>query len=323
MTTPYALKVEDLKVYYHTSGGPVKAVEGVSFKLERGEKLGLVGESGSGKSTIALALMRSHKPPAIIEEGSIILGETNLLDLNEENMRKTRLSGISMIPQGAMNSLNPVIRIDEQIIDGLQDHGVKDNKKGYNERVYALLERVGLSKGTSRMYAHELSGGMKQRVAMAIATCLNPTVIVADEPTSALDVIVQRQVMITLGRLQEGLEASVILVGHDMGLVAQFADRIGVMYAGKIVELGTVKEVFKKPYHPYTRMLIDSLPDIDKKRDKLIGIDGLPPSLLNIEPGCSFCLRINKKTKEQPQWVQREKDHFFTECKTCVNYNVR
>lgn len=315
------LSVNNVRIHYSIDAGVVKAVEDVSFTLNKGERLALVGESGSGKSTLAMSMMGLTPPPGKIVSGSILLGDKNLQELDDKEVRKTRLAEIALIPQGAMNSLNPVIRIDEQIIDGLQDHGVKDNKKGYNKRVYALLERVGLPKKISRMYAHELSGGMKQRVAMAIATCLNPTVIVADEPTSALDVIVQRQVMITLGRLQKGLEASVILVGHDMGLVAQFADRIGVMYAGKIVELGTVKEVFKKPYHPYTRMLIDSLPDIDKKRDKLSGIDGLPPSLLNIKPGCSFCLRINKETKDEPQWVQREKGHFFAECKTCVNYN--
>ena len=316
------LSVNDVRIHYAIDAGVVKAVENVSFNLNKGERLALVGESGSGKSTLAMSMMGLTSPPGKIVSGSILIGNKDLQKLDDKEVRKTRLAEIALIPQGAMNSLNPVIRIEEQIIDGLQDHGIKDSKSGYNERVYALLERVGLAKKVSRMYAHELSGGMKQRVAMAIATCLNPSVIVADEPTSALDVIVQRQVMITLGRLQEGLEASVVLVGHDMGLVAQFADRIGVMYAGKMVELGDVKKVFKKPHHAYTRMLIESLPDIDKRKPKLSGIDGLPPSLLNIKPGCSFCLRINKETIEEPQWVEIEKGHFFSECKSCVDYKL-
>jgi peptide/nickel transport system ATP-binding protein len=316
------LTVNDVKIHYSIDAGVVKAVENVSFSLEKGERLALVGESGSGKSTLAMSMMGLTSPPGKIVSGNILIGNKNLQELSDKEVRKTRLAEIALIPQGAMNSLNPVIRIDEQIVDGLQDHGVKDNKKGYNERVFALLERVGLARSVGRMYAHELSGGMKQRVAMAIATCLNPSVIIADEPTSALDVIVQRQVMITLGRLQKGLEASVMLVGHDMGLVAQFADRIGVMYAGKLVELGDVKKVFKSPYHPYTRMLIESLPDIDKKKDRLTGIDGLPPSLLNIKPGCAFCLRIGKETLEEPKWIEKDQGHFFSECKSCFDYKV-
>ena len=316
------LSVNDVKIHYSIDAGVVHAVENVSFSVKRGERLALVGESGSGKSTLAMSMMGLTSPPGKIVSGSILIGDKNLQELNDKDVRKIRLAEIALIPQGAMNSLNPVIRIDEQIMDGLMDHGVKDTKKGYKERVFALLERVGLSRKVSRSFAHELSGGMKQRVAMAIATCLSPSIIVADEPTSALDVIVQRQVMITLGRLQEGLEASVVLVGHDMALVAQFADRIGVMYAGKMIELGDVREVFKNPYHPYTRMLIESLPDIDNKKAKLSGIEGLPPSLLNIEPGCSFCLRIEKQTTEEPKWVERDKGHFFSECKSCVDYKL-
>ena len=319
MTNSYALSVEDLKVYYHTSGGPVKAVEGVSFNLERGEKLGLVGESGSGKSTIALALMRSHKPPAIIEQGSIILGETNLLDLNEENMRKTRLSGISMIPQGAMNSLNPVTRIKKQVVDAISDHNLKLKREEKELFLKDLMQSVGLDSNVLNLFPHELSGGMKQRVCIAISISLKPQVIIADEPTSALDVIVQRQVIETLSKVQEELGAACVLIGHDMGLMAQFADKIGIMYAGKLVEIGSVNDIFKNPTHPYTRLLIESLPDTNEKRP-LIGIPGLPPSLLNLAPGCSFCLRVEKENKNEIPWVEISKDHFIQKCDICSDY---
>ena len=174
------------------------------------------------------------------------------------------------------------------MIDALQDHGVQGPKEELRERVGDLLERVGLRREVARMYPHELSGGMKQRVGIATATSLDPRVIVADEPTSALDVVVQRQVMVTLGRLQQGLEAAVILVGHDMGLVAQFADTVGVMYAGKLVEVGPVEQMFEEPLHPYTRLLIESLPNLREKRERLEGIPGLPPPLINLPPGCVF-----------------------------------
>ena len=322
MTNSDVLRVENLKVYYHTTGGPVKAVEGVSFSLKKGERLGLVGESGSGKSTIALALMRAHKPPAIIEEGSIILGDTNLLGLNEENMRKARLNNISMIPQGAMNSLNPVTRIEKQVLDALSDHNLRLNRTEKKKFLKKLIQSVGLDPEVLNLFPHELSGGMKQRVCIAISISLKPQVIIADEPTSALDVIVQRQVIETLARVQEELGAACVLIGHDMGLMAQFADKIGIMYAGKMVELGSVKDIFKSPVHPYTRLLIESLPDTKGKRS-LVGIPGLPPSLLNLAPGCSFCLRIQKENREDIPWIEISKDHFIQKCEICSDYGKR
>lgn len=322
MTKSDVLRVENLKVYYHTTGGPVKAVEGVSFSLKKGERLGLVGESGSGKSTIALALMRAHKPPAIIEEGSIILGDTNLLGLNEENMRKARLNNISMIPQGAMNSLNPVTRIEKQVLDALSDHNLRLNRTEKKKFLKELIQSVGLDPEVLNLFPHELSGGMKQRVCIAISISLKPQVIIADEPTSALDVIVQRQVIETLARVQEELGAACLLIGHDMGLMAQFADKIGIMYAGKMVELGSVKDIFKSPVHPYTRLLIESLPDTKGKRS-LVGIPGLPPSLLNLAPGCSFCLRIQKENREDIPWIEISKDHFIQKCEICSDYGKR
>ena len=282
------LDVRGVSVEYGTDEGQVQAVDGASFSLRRGERLALVGESGCGKTTLAMALMRLTRPPGRVTDGQILLDGNDLLQLDDQEMRATRLAGIALVQQGAMNSLNPVLRVQGQMIDALQDHGVQGSKEELRERVGDLLVRVGLTRDVARMYPHELSGGMKQRVGIATATSLDPRVIVADEPTSALDVVVQRQVMVTLGRLQEGLEAAVILVGHDMGLVAQFADTVGVMYAGKLVEVGPVEQIFEEPLHPYTRLLIESLPNLREKRERLEGIPGLPPPLINLPPGCVF-----------------------------------
>lgn len=307
------LSVEDLRVYYDTPEGAVKAVDGVSFNLARGERLALVGESGSGKSTLAMALMRLTRPPGRIQGGKAILDGRDLFSMSPEEMRAMRLNEIALVPQGAMNSLNPVMRVKDQIIDGIVDHERKGNKQELEDRVRVLLERVGLQPSVAQMFPHELSGGMKQRVAMAIATALNPKVIVADEPTSALDVVVQRHIMVTLGRLQEGLEASVILVGHDMGLVAQFADKVGVMYAGRLAELGPVRQVFKNPLHPYTKLLIQSLPTLESKQ-QFTGIPGLPPQLIDLPSGCPFAARcpsvMDVCGEEYPPYIEVESEHF-------------
>lgn len=281
------LQVEDLRVWYHTPRGPVKAVDGVTFGLLPQERLGLVGESGSGKSTIALALMRLIRPPGKIEGGEVRLDGVNLLEVPDEEMRRLRLAAIALVAQGAMNSLNPVVRVREQIVDAMRDHGEKLSKHEEDARVASLLDQVGLKPEVASRYAHELSGGMKQRVCIAIAICLRPKVILADEPTSALDVVVQRQVMETLRRVQEELGASVVLVGHDMGLMAQFVNRLGVMYAGRLVEVSPVSEIFAEPLHPYTQLLIASLPSLEQK-GTFRGIPGLPPSLLERPTGCSF-----------------------------------
>jgi len=277
-------------VNYHTPRGPVQAVHNVTFRLQPAERFGLVGESGSGKSTIALALMRLIKPPGKIEQGEIILQGVDLMSISEEEMRKMRLAAIALVTQGAMNSLSPVLRVRDQIHDALRDHDVKMQSRDFETRVSDLLNRVGLRREVAKMYPHELSGGMKQRVCIAIAISLRPKVIIADEPTSALDVVVQRQVMDTLEAVQEDLGASIILIGHDMGLMAQVAHRVGIMYAGDLVEIADVKEIFKEPLHPYTQLLIASLPSLDE-RGSFKGIPGLPPSLLDRPKGCPFRLR--------------------------------
>ena len=321
----YALVVENLRVYYGTPAGDVKAVDDVSFRIKQGERFALVGESGSGKSTLAMAIMRLTRPPGRIDSGHIYLNGKDLVELSDGEIRDIRLREMALVPQGAMNSLNPVMRVEDQIIDGIADHAgdrsTRLSRRDMHARVAELLQRVGLDPSVARLHPHELSGGMKQRVAMAIGISLNPDVIVADEPTSALDVVVQRQIMQTLGRLQEGLDAAILLVGHDMGLVAQFADTIGVMYAGKLVEVGAVRDVFKNPQHPYTKLLIESLPSFNLTQG-FVAIPGMQPALLNLPTGCAFnprCPSVHERCfREEPQFLPVGDDrevacHLFTE----------
>ncbi len=297
------LRVEGLSVAYDHPLGLVRAVDDVSFQLRPRERLGLAGESGSGKSTMALSILRMIKPPGRIDGGQVWLEETELSGLSIEAMRQLRLAGIAMVPQGSMNSLNPVLRIGEQIADAWRDHGMELSGAEAAARVAALLPQVGLRPEVGRMYPHELSGGMKQRACIAIAICLKPKVIIADEPTSALDVVVQLQVMQTLARVQEALGAAVILVGHDMGLMAQFVDRLGVMYAGRLVEVAPIRDIITRPRHPYTKALISSLPSLERKAP-MTGIPGLAPLLRALPPGCAFHPRcpeaVERCTVEKP-----------------------
>jgi peptide/nickel transport system ATP-binding protein len=284
------LQVRDMRFYYHTEAGSVKAVDGVTFDLDRGTRLGLVGESGCGKSTLAMAIMRLLKPPGRLESGQILLDGVDLARLSEEEMRKVRLGQISLIPQGAMNSLNPVIKVSDQILDGMEDHGIPLARGQAMTTVEQLLDAVDMDRGVADMYPHELSGGMKQRVCIAIAISMRPKVILADEPTSALDVVVQRQIMETLERLRQNMGISMILIGHDMGLMAQSVDRLAIMYAGRLAEISDVQSIFAEPRHPYTRLLIDTLPTLER-RGEFRGIPGITPSLLNAPEGCLFAPR--------------------------------
>jgi oligopeptide/dipeptide ABC transporter ATP-binding protein len=307
------LQVRELRVFYHTSLGAVRAVDGVSFDLRVGERLGLVGESGSGKSTVAMSLMRLIKPPGRIEGGQALLDGVDLLALPEAEMRRLRLASIALVAQGAMNSLNPVMRVRDQFADALRDHGQTLSREAMRARIRDLLHKVRLSAEVADKYPHELSGGMKQRVVIAIAISLRAKVIIADEPTSALDVVVQRQVVETLRRVQEEIGASIILVGHDMGLMAQVVDRLGVMYAGTLAELCSVREIFREPLHPYSRLLIASLPTFDRKT-VFQGIPGLTPSLLNRPAGCSFRARcpraMERCAHESPRLRAVRPDHW-------------
>jgi len=298
------LRVEGLRVAFDHPQGLVQAVDDVSFVLAPGQRFGLAGESGSGKSTLALSILRLIKPPGRIEAGEVWLSGTRLADLDEDGIRALRLAGIALVPQGSMNSLNPVLRIGGQIGDALAEHGLPLTRGVAERRIAALLAEVGLPESVARMYPHELSGGMKQRACIAIAICLRPKVIIADEPTSALDVVVQRQVMATLARVQRELGAAVILVGHDMGLMAQFVDRLAIMYAGRLVEVAPIAEMITRPRHPYTRALIASLPSLDT-RGALAGIPGLAPLLRDLPDGCAFhprcTLAVGRCRTEKPK----------------------
>ena len=306
MSDSVILQVKNLKVSYYTDAGRARALDGVDLTLCAGEKLGLVGESGSGKSTMALAMMRMIKPPGRIESGQVIVDGMDLIPIAEEEMLKARLSKIAYIPQGAMNSLNPVIRIGAQMIDAIKAH--KDESTSdwisteeMEKRCKEALVSVDLKTSVFQMYAHELSGGMKQRVCIAISILLRPKVIIADEPTSALDVVTQRQVMETIDRVQKQIGAAVILIGHDMGLMAQFVDKVAVMYAGRLMELSSVKDMFTDPKHPYAQALIRSLPNLENK-GVFNGIPGMAPALLQLPSGCAFhprCLKVMEICRTQ------------------------
>jgi oligopeptide/dipeptide ABC transporter ATP-binding protein len=284
---PPLLQVENLSVVFASPTGAGAAVDEVSFALQPGERMGLIGESGCGKTTLASALLSLVRPPGQIVGGQVWLSGRDLLALSDEELRRTRLKDVALVPQAAMNSLNPVMPIREQIIDAVLAHDRTLSQQELDLLVQGALTKVGLPASVANRFPHQLSGGMKQRAVMAIATVLRPQLIIADEPTSALDVVVQRQVMQTLGQVQKELGAATILIGHDMGLIAQFSDTVGVLYAGKLVERGPIDTVLDAPCHPYTRLLIDSLPTLETRKE-FVGIPGLPPALFNRPPGCRF-----------------------------------
>ncbi len=284
------LKVRDLRVYYETPKGDVLAVDGINFDLYEGETLGLVGESGCGKSTAAMGILQLVVPPGRIADGEVLLEGRNLLGMPEPALRAIRWVKLALIPQGAMNSLNPTMKISEQIKDVIVAHEGKQDPKKFKAHILELLSMVGLPGRVYDLYPHELSGGMKQRVCIAMAIALNPTVIIADESTSALDVVVQRVVAQTMLKVKQALGVSMIMIGHDMGLMAQMVDRIAVMYAGKIVEIAPVKAMFNDPKHPYSQLLIESVPSL-KERKPLKITEGITHDPRNPPPGCIFQLR--------------------------------
>jgi oligopeptide/dipeptide ABC transporter ATP-binding protein len=298
------LDVNDLRVHYATPRGDVIAVNGISFKVYQGETVGLVGESGCGKTTTAMALLRLIQPPGRLVGGQIILDGEDVAPLSDKEFRELRWVKLALIPQGAMNSLNPVMRIRNQIADAITTHEGRQPPDKLKQRILDLLNLVGLPARVYDMYPHELSGGMKQRVCIALGIALNPPLVIADEPTSALDVVVQRVVAQTLIDIRKRLGVSMIMIGHDMGLQAQLVDRLIVMYAGNIVEIAPVRNAFKNPMHPYTQLLIAAIPSI-KERKPLKVTEGLTHDLRNPPPGCPFQFRcphvkpICKATKPQ------------------------
>jgi len=310
------LEVKNLKTYFYTTKGVVKAVDGVSFKLNKGEVLGIAGESGCGKSTTAYSLIRLVPPPGKIVDGQLIFEGRDILKLSEEDFRKQiRWKKISMVFQGAMNALNPVYTIGDQIAEVLMLHKHMSKEEAMKE-VYKLLEMVGIDPKRAKSYPHELSGGMKQRVVIAMALALRPPLVIADEPTTALDVVVQAQIMNLLKRLQREHQMSIILITHDLSLIAEMAEKVAIMYAGKIVEYGTAEQVFLNPQHPYTRGLLASIPRLTGDIHKLEFIPGVPPDLSNPPPGCRFAPRCKFKfepcDKEEPPVIEIEPGHYVS-----------
>ena len=285
------LDVNNLTTRFRTKEGYVKAVNGVSFQINQGEAIGIVGESGSGKSVTSLSIMRLlPTPPAEINEGSVVFEDKDLVDLNESEMRQVRGGKIAMIFQDPISSLNPVLNIETQVLEPLQVHLGLRGQEARN-RVRELLEAVGIPDAPRRMrdYPHQFSGGMRQRVMIAIAIAANPKLLIADEPTTALDVTVQAQILELIARLRRDLNTAVILITHDLGVVAGVTDRILVMYAGHIAERAPTEELFADPRHPYTLGLLGAVPRLDAVRgSELVTIPGSPPDLLHPPEGCPF-----------------------------------
>jgi len=313
------LEVTDLSVHYATPRGAVIAANGVNLYVKEGEIVGLVGESGCGKTTVAMSILQMVTAPGRIVGGEIRVEGQNLVDLPEKDLRKIRWRKLALIPQGAMNSLNPVTKIKEQMEDAILAHE-KMSRAALREKVLGLLNDVGLPARVYDMFPHELSGGMKQRVCIAMAVSLHPAVIIADEPTSALDVVVQRVVAQTLLDVKARLGVSMIMIGHDMGLQAQMVDRVAVMYAGNVVEVGPVDSIFERPYHPYTQLLIDAIPSVKQKKPLRV-TEGLTHDLRNPPPGCCFqfrCPLVRDRCRQQPpEFKQMAPDHFVA----CVQYS--
>ncbi len=310
------LTVRNLRTYFYTEDGVVKAVDGVDFEVYEGETLGIVGESGSGKSVTSLTILRLLDPKGKIEEGSeIIFNGKNLLDLDDDEMRKIRGNEIAMIFQEPMVALNPVFTIGEQIMEAILLHQDVD-KKTARQMAIDMLRKVGIPEPGKRVdeYPHELSGGMRQRAMIAMALSCRPKLLIADEPTTALDVTIQAQILELMKELQKEYGMAIILITHDVGVIAENADRVVVMYGGKVMETADVKTVFKKPRHPYTWGLLNAIPRLDIEQDRLYSIPGMVPDPLHFPPGCRFSNRCEFKEEkcniEMPNLVEVEPEHF-------------
>ena len=298
------LSVENLKAYFFTMKGPVKAVDDVTFSLERGDVLGLAGESGCGKTTTALAILKLLPEPGRIVNGRIIFDGMDLVKLSEEEMRrKVRWKRISLIFQGAMNALNPVFKVGDQIAEAIMFHEDVTKEEAL-ERAAELFEMIGIEKSMINRYPFELSGGMRQRAMIAMALACRPDLVISDEPTTALDVIVQAQVLKLMTKLKDELNLSFIVITHDLSVIAEVCNKVAIMYAGKLAEIGDVVTIFKKPMHPYTQGLIGAFPSVKEKKE-LISIPGYPPDLLNPPKGCRFHPRCKYAMdickKEEPE----------------------
>lgn len=296
MTDEVILKVKDLRTYFYTDAGVVKAVDGINFDLHKGEVLGIVGESGSGKSVTNLSIINLVSHPGKIVDGEVVFHDKNLLKLSDKEIRKIRGNKISMIFQDPMTSLNPYLRISTQMIENIRLHQGLD-KKAAKAKAIEMLKLAGIPAAEERIdcYPHQFSGGMRQRVMIAMGLSCNPEILIADEPTSALDVTIQAQIIDLMKDLTHKLGTAVIMITHSLGVVAGMCDRVNVMYAGRTVESATNTDLFKEPKHPYTQGLINSVPRLDRElEDKLYSIPGVPPNVVDLPPCCPFYPRCSK-----------------------------
>ena len=307
------LEVRNLRTHFFTRAGVVKAVDDVSFSVERGQVLGLVGESGSGKSVTGFSIIGLVDPPGRLAGGSILYQGQNLAKLNEREMRHLRGNRIAMIFQDPMMTLNPVLRIDTQMIEAVQAH-TQASKSEARDRSRDALGKVGIPSPEERLnaYPHQFSGGMPQRVAIAIALLHNPDLLIADEPTTALDVTIQAQILAVVQQLATEYGTALIWITHDLSVIAGLADRIAVMYAGRVVETGNATDVLDHPVHPYTHGLIGSVPSRNHRGDRLRQIPGMTPSLLSLPPGCAFrtrCARATAICEQEPPTTEKAPGH--------------
>ena len=290
------LEIKDLSVAYRTASGDVKAVERVNLSLSAGEVVGLAGESGSGKSTLAYGACRLLRPPAVITGGSVRYSgrrgaaPADILQLRQDQLHKIRWRDIAIVFQSAMNALNPVLRVRDQLVDAIHAH-LKLSRDEANEKAASLLDLVGIPRQRLRSYPHELSGGMRQRVMIAMALAADPEIVLMDEPTTALDVVVQRDILAQIVELKQALGFAILFITHDLSLLLELADRIAVMYAGQLLEVGTAEEIKRESAHPYTQGLLNSFPSLRGPRRELTGIPGSPPDLRDPPPGCPFMPR--------------------------------
>ncbi len=318
--TDYALEVKNLSMHYDTLDGSVDAVKNISFNVKSGESFGLVGESGCGKTSVAMTLLQLQPENSVITQGSIKVDGEELIGLSENELRKIRWDSISIVFQGAMNAWNPVIKVGEQIREAMREHNPESSKKENIEKINELFQMVGLDDSISERFPHELSGGMKQRAVIALALSCDPKIVIADEPTTALDVVIQDQILNEIKKVQDLLGLSLIYISHDIAVIAEMTDKIAVMYAGSIVEIGPTKSVFETPKHSYTRALLDSTPSIHGEKKKLSSLDGEPPSLINVINGCSFSPRCPSPTSScrdqtvEMGLIQVGDDHFADKC---------
>lgn len=317
MNTENLLDIKDLVIRYETSDGIVYAVNGVNLQIKKGTTLGLVGETGAGKTTVAKGIMRIiPNPPGRIVSGEILFEGENLLTKDEADMRKIRGNEISMIFQDPMTSLNPVMTVGDQIAEVIAIHQNLD-KKGAKEKAKEMLEMVGIPAEREGEYPHQFSGGMKQRVVIAIALACNPQLLIADEPTTALDVTIQAQVLDMMTNLKDKMDTSMLLITHDLGVVAQICDNVAIMYAGEVVEYGDLHEVFKHTAHPYTEGLFGSIPNLNAEVKRLSPIDGLMPDPMNLPSGCKFSPRCKYATERCRTEVPEMTGLGGTHCAKC------